>query len=211
MVAKVSVVLEEGRAKVFARALDWPGWCRWAKTPELAIDALLDYAPRYLDVAERAGLKFAVEPEIVVVERLPGNATTEFGAPSAISSADSETLRGKELERQIALLSASWDAFDAITATSTEALRKGPRGGGRDRTKVIEHVLEAERGYVPKLGVRTKKSGADDAVTIAANRALVCDALRSGVVDPKWPLRYWIDRTAWHVLDHAWEIEDKQT
>ena len=209
--AKVSIVLEEGRTRVFARALGWPGWCRSGKTADLAIDALFEYAPRYAIVAELANQRFSVEPAFDVVERLPGDATTEYGAPSARATADSAPLRGEELERQVRLLEASWAVFDEVAATSTETLRKGPRGGGRDRTKVVLHVLEAERGYVPKIGVRTKKSEADDSLTISANRAAVSDALRSGVADPKWPLRYWIDRSAWHVLDHAWEIEDKQT
>jgi hypothetical protein len=25
----------------------------------------------------------------------------------------------------------------------------------------------------------------------------------------RWPARYYVRRAAWHVLDHAWEIEDR--
>lgn len=206
----MDVVLEEGRTKVFARALDWPGWNRSAKTPDLAIDALLDYAPRYAEVAARAGLKVPKHPDITVVERLTGTATTDFGAPDARATIDAEPLTGKALERRIALLQAAWDTFDAVAAASSEELRKGPRGGGRNRSKVVAHVLEAERGYAPKIGVRTKAVAIDDVEAIAAKRAAIIEALRRGDHDPKWPLRYWIERTAWHVLDHAWEIEDKQ-
>ena len=84
------VYLELGPKKVFACALDWAGWCRIGKSEERAIEALTDYAPRYRAIAERAGLHF--DPgDIVVVERIPGNSTTDFGAPDAIPTADAVT------------------------------------------------------------------------------------------------------------------------
>ena len=44
--APVDVFVESGRKRVFASALDWPGWCRSGRTEELAIEALAAYLPR---------------------------------------------------------------------------------------------------------------------------------------------------------------------
>jgi hypothetical protein len=41
-------------------------------------------------------------------------------------------------------------------------------------------------------------------------RDAIADALRGGGDSgAAWAPRYLIRRTAWHVLDHAWELEDK--
>ena len=207
--ATVPLLLEEGRTKVFVRALPWPGWCRTAKTPELAIDQLLGHAPRYAQVAKRAGLTFPKTPLLEIVERVPGDSTTEFGAPSAHATADDEPLIGKELARWIALLEASWATIDEIAAASAEELVKGPRGGGRNRTKMLQHALDAERAYAPKIGARTKPADCSDSTAVAANRVAVIAALRADQ-SGKWPVRYWLHRSIWHVLDHAWEMQDKQ-
>ena len=34
-------------------------------------------------------------------------------------------------------------------------------------------------------------------------------AVRAGAPGATWPLGYAVRRFAWHVLDHAWEVEDK--
>ncbi|MFL5708216.1 MAG: hypothetical protein ACJ77Y_04375 [Chloroflexota bacterium] len=34
------MVVESGAKKSFARAIDWPGWARAGKTPDLALQAL---------------------------------------------------------------------------------------------------------------------------------------------------------------------------
>lgn len=36
-------------------------------------------------------------------------------------------------------------------------MRKGPRGGGRDLDKIVQHVVEAERSYLPRLAWKFKK------------------------------------------------------
>ena len=208
----VRVLIEQGKTRVFARALDWPGWCRSAKTEALAIDALHAYAMRYAVVARAAGATLPSEPRIEVVERVPGDASTDFGAPHVIAHVDHEELDDTERERWIAVLEACWATFDAVASASGEELRKGPRGGGRDRSKMIDHVLEAERAYASKLGVRLRAASHQDAPGTLANRVAVVAALRdrSASLAPTWPLRYWVHRSAWHVLDHAWEIADKQ-
>jgi len=203
----IRVYLEQGRTRTFASALEWPGWTRAGKGDEGALDALLEHAERYAAVATRAGVRFPASVVLDVVERVPGGATTDFGAPERAASADLEPLSAAALRRQVALLEASWEALAAAAAVASAELRKGPRGGGRDRDDVVRHVQDAERAYARKLGVRHPpyKEPAD----VAAMRADLVAALRSGAAEGPWSPAYAIRRTAWHVLDHAWEIEDK--
>ena len=207
------VIIETGKLKVFASALDWPGWSRGAKTEDAALRALADYAARYAKVAKLAGVEGVTPAGFEVVERVAGTATTDFGAPDAPAACESEPMSVADCERMIALLGACWAAFDNAAGRVSEELRKGPRGGGRDRTKLVEHTLEAERSYARQIGVRTPKGGVDDEAGRSAHREAVCDAIRAtnaaGGPATKWPVRYFVRRAAWHVMDHAWEMEDK--
>lgn len=170
------VYLELGPKKVFACALDWPGWCRIGRSEDLALETLADYAPRYRVIAERAGLDF--DPaDAVVVERVPGSATIDFGAPGAIPTADAEPLDAQAAQRQVALVRASWAILDEVAAASPEALRKGPRGGGRDRDKMVAHVVEAERSYARTIGVRHPPFAFDDPAARAAMRDDIAEVL----------------------------------
>jgi hypothetical protein len=196
------VSLEIGKTWVFASALDWPGWCRRGKGEEGAIDALLEYADRYAAIA---GPGF--EPGAVhVVGRTPGDATTDFGAPSSWGEWDAGALPSDEAERLGGLLTACWDRFDEIAAGAPGELRKGPRGGGRDRDPIVGHVREAERSYGRKLGVRVPPR-----TPWPEQREELLTALRAGAPGGAWPARYGFRRVAWHVTDHAWEIQDKST
>jgi hypothetical protein len=194
------VYLEVGAKKAFACAVDWPGWCRAGRTEEAALEALLAYAPRY---AEVAGPSFA-PGGLVVVGRLPGTATTEFGAPDARGPWDDEPLVGDEADRQAGLLEASWALLDRVVSGAPASLRKGPRGGGRDRDAVAAHVQESERSYGRSLGVRVPPR-----TPWPEQRAALAETVRAGVSGTSWPPRYGVRRIAWHVLDHAWEIEDR--
>lgn len=200
------VYLELGPKKVFACSADWPGWCRIGRSEESALDTFMDYVPRYALIAARAGVAF--EPgDPVVVERVPGSQMTDFGAPYAVPELDREPLSPQAAEQGVALLRAAWELFDEVAATAPAELRKGPRGGGRDRDKIVDHVTEAERAYARKLGVRHKpyKSVADrDAMRAELVRAFLRPPGETG-----WPVPYALRRTAWHVIDHLWEIEDK--
>ena len=204
------VYLEVASKRVFAGALDWPGWIRAGKDEELALAALAAAAERYAPVAGAAGfpLPTGAALSLKVVERVKGNATTEFGAPGVPAKADSEPLRGKDLERQLALLGAAWDTLDKVVANAPAELRKGPRGGGRDRDKIVDHVLGAESAYASALGVKIRAPAAEKAAVKEFREAIVA-GLRAGGV--KWPSRYALRRIAWHALDHAWEIEDRST
>jgi hypothetical protein len=196
-VTRVDVVVEATGKRAFASALGWPGWCRGGRTEEDAVEALLAYRDRFDVVAQEAGLSLPDDVELHVVERLPGTTTTTFGAPDARSSHEEGPVTGED----VALLEASWRLLDRVAATAPAALRKGPRGGGRDRDAVVAHVTEAQHSYARKVGVRL--TPAERADTARARRELV-QALQGGGGD-----RYWVRRAAWHVLDHVWEIEDK--
>ena len=111
-------------------------------------------------------------------------------------------------------MSATWAALDAVVATAPPTLRKGPRGGGRDRDAVAKHCLAAEVAYARKLGVRHKEPDLADTEALAAYRAdLLAVIARPAAAQPAddkgWVLRYAVRRIAWHTMDHVWEIEDK--
>jgi len=213
--AAIRVYLEVGTKRVFASALDWPGWTRAGKDEKLALEALAAYAARYMKVPKAARIDFPDgAPTFKVVERVTGNATTDFGAPGIPASTDTEPLAGKEAERICDLLAASWKVFDAVVAKAPAELRKGPRGGGRDRDKIADHIIDAESAYVGKLGLKLKTPRRDDANAVREWRKTVIDAIRASVgrpqaVEKRWPPRYVARRIAWHLLDHAWEIEDR--
>jgi hypothetical protein len=216
MATATRVFMEVGAKRTFACALDWPGWCRAGRTEELALEALAAYAPRYAVAAERAGIALpaGAAGALRVVERLPGSATTDFGAPGAIAGADAAPLRRSQAERHTALVVAAWAVLDQVAATAPAELRKGPRGGGRDRDKMIDHVLSAEAAYARKLGVRQRPPAVGDAAAIAALREAIAAVLRApsdgtAPVPKGWPPRYAARRIAWHALDHAWEMQDR--
>ena len=198
------VYLEVGAKKVFACALDWPGWCRAAGGEEDALDALATYAERYRPVADQAGVRFpkSVAGTFDVVERLKGDTTTDFGAPHVPAAADATPLTKAQAERLARLVEAAWAVFDQVAKGAPAELRKGPRGGGRDRDKMVAHVVDAEKAYFHKVGVK-------------AGRDAFLEALRAArkpepeLPTKTWPWRYAARRVAWHALDHAWEMEDR--
>jgi hypothetical protein len=210
------IYLEVGDKRVFASALDWPGWTRSGKDEHLAIEALLAYRPRYAVVPKTAHIAFPTTTQLKVVERVKGNATTDFGAPGIPASSDARPLWATEAERICELLAASWKVFDAVVAKAPAELRKGPRGGGRDRDKIADHIIDAESAYTPRLGLKLKTPERSDRPAVQATRKAILEAIRASaggpqVAEKRWPPRYVARRMAWHLLDHAWEIEDRST
>jgi len=209
------VYVESGSKRVFACAFDWPGWCRSGKDEVSALAALAAYAPRYAPVARAARIPFKAGGEAFRVrEHLRGGATTDFGAPEKVAKRDTKPMARQEADRLAALVGSAWAIFDKVFGSAPASLRKGPRGGGRDRDKIADHVLDAEAAYVRKLGLRLPRPDRQDRAAVAAFRSEITDALRtasngSPPVERGWPQRYAARRIAWHVLDHAWEIEDR--
>jgi hypothetical protein len=208
------VYLEVGQKRVFASAVDWPGWCRQGKGEQAAIEALAAVRKRYAEVAKAAGVPFAPNDVYDIVERLPGDATTDFGAPGAIAKSEWVTLSANDLNQMCDLVSGTWTVLDRVVAKAPPHLRKGPRGGGRDRDEMFDHVLDAEAAYASKLGLKLKKPAWSDGAAVRAFRGAILAQIRgvadgSAVVEVKWPPRYAARRIAWHATDHAWEIQDR--
>jgi hypothetical protein len=209
------VYLEVGASRTFAGALEWPGWSRAGRSEEQALAALLGYGERYARIAA-AEPSFEAPRDVAVfevVERLTGNASTEFGVPGMAPAADERALDESELERQVRLLDACWAAFDgAVQAATGKELRTGPRGGGRDLAKMAAHVRDAEAAYLHKLGAKAPVDPAE-AREVAREtlraRALGLPIARPTATRSPWSPRYFVRRAAWHLLDHAWELEDR--
>ncbi|NUT37846.1 MAG: hypothetical protein HOV79_32775 [Hamadaea sp.] len=207
------VYLEVGKKTVFACALDWPGWCRKGKTEQDALDALGAYADRYAVIARRARVAFK-PGDLTVVDRVTGGATTDFGAPEKAIDADARAVPAAEAKRQVKLLKAAWAELDAIAAATPEHLLKGPRGGGRDRDKMLDHVAGSEAGYARLIGVKRKLESYQDTAGREELRAAVAEVLGAAsdggpLRERGWGSRYAARRFAWHVLDHLWEMQDK--
>lgn len=220
----VTVYVEAVPGRTFAGALDWPGWCRGGRGEEAALQALCEYGPRYARAVRGTRLGFAAPAspsDFTIIERLEGDAGTGFGVPSIAPTQDDMPVDDRELGRLTTVLQASWSAFDrAAAAASSTTLRKGPRGGGRPLDAILLHVLQSEGGYLVRLGAKGRTGRADGGATdMAAVRRDVLEALaaapRRGPAPPgprggkRWTIRYFVRRSAWHALDHAWEIEDR--
>ena len=211
---RLAVALESAPKKTFATALEWPGWSRSAKTDELAIERLLEYAPRYAPVAEAAGITFPSPFEADVVERADGGSGTDFGVPSRTHHPDTRPVDAAEARRLASIVEAAWGNFDKVAAKAPAELRKGPRGGGRDRDKMVGHVNESDWYYARELGLKLRQPAVDDRAAIAAMRVEMLEILRrpsdgGPLAGRKWTQRYAARRIAWHALDHAWEMEDR--
>ncbi len=218
MTSSLRVVIETGpkSKRTVAVAQDWPGLERGAKTEDAAIERLRSYIPRYASVATNAGvaLNSTAETAAEVVERYPGTGSTDFwGISFAFSSFDRQVMSADDLERELALMRASWTFFDSTRARVSEELQRGPRGGGRDREVIVRHTFGAELDWAKGLGVQTPPETMLTEDGLRAHRSAYCDAIRNlhaqGRMAKSWPIRYLIRHTAFHTLDHAWEMEDK--
>ena len=218
---RVAVFLEVTPEQAVASALDWPGWCRAGRDEGAALEALASYAGRYAPVAAHAGFGFPATVAFEVVERVPGGPTTAFAAPECrrpfpqvTAGAERAKVTPAAARRLAGLVTAVWVVFDEVAAASPAELRKGPRGGGRDRDQLIGHVIGADTAYARKLGVKRKQPAAGDTPAIGELReaiAAVVGAPSDGspVVEGGWTTRYAARRIAWHVLEHAWEMQDR--
>jgi hypothetical protein len=210
----VRVFGEAGRRRVFASALEWPGWARSGKTEELALAALGDYLARYCEVVRRAALDVPAGG-LEVTERLGGVAKfADFGALSAAAHSEAKPITPDEGHRFAALLAAAWEELDEAVAAAPAVLPKGSRGGGRDRDQILDHVTETELMHAGKLGLTPPRPRPAGDAAVAWLRAAMGDALRAGIGGEPgpasgWAARYVVRRSGWHLLDHAWELQDK--
>ena len=212
-IAAIAVTIEATPKRAFARSTDWPGWARGGRTEEAALAALAATASRYAAVAAEVGAPF-VAATYEVVERTPGSATTDFGVPSVITAFDRRPVDAAEAARLVRFVEAAWAVFERVAAAAPPELRTGPRGGGRDRDKMVRHVDDADHAYAQVLGIKVPAPDRAIPSTVAAMRAAMLEALSrpsdgSPIAGRKWPPRYAASRIAWHALDHAWEIEDR--
>jgi hypothetical protein len=212
---KVDITIESGAKKSFATAVDWPGWSRSGKTEEAAVESLVAYAARYASIAHAAGETFDPHKvDVDVVEHLEGGGGTDFGVPDKVKEQDRRPTTAAQSKRLAALVEAAWKAFDMAARKAPEELRKGPRGGGRDTSKIVDHVLGSEQGYANVMGIKRKEFPTTDRNQVDELRAdmlAIIGASSDGDVlaGKRWTTRYAAHRIAWHALDHAWEIEDR--
>jgi hypothetical protein len=218
MTVRLRVILEIGKKRrVVAGAMEWPGLDRWGSSEDAAIDVLSSYISRYVAVAERAGMagKFARARDVEVVERVPGSSSTDFwGVAHVPSEIERVVLPTPDLERRLDLLQASWAYFDKVAARASPELRPGSRNGGRTGDEIIRHVYGTEPSqFSRKIEVRTPFEVVMTPHGLATHRAAYLDAIRAYNADGRpartWPIQFLIRRTAHHVMDHAWEMEDR--
>ena len=213
---RVAIEIGPKGKKAAALAPDWPGLERGAKTEEAAIERLHSYIPRYAPVAKLAGMQaaFADITSIEIVERYPGTGSTDFwGISFAFSDIDRQELSDDALVRELTLMRACWEFFDNARSRVSAEMQRGPRGGGRDRDHIVRHTFAAELDWAKKLGVLTPIEKILTDKGLSVHREAYCNAIRAlhsqGKMARTWPLRYLIRHTAYHALDHAWEMEDK--
>ncbi len=218
MARTVRVMVEQGAKKrVVACAFDWPGWDRSARLGGDALAVLESYRPRYAAVAESAGYgeEFAALGRLRVVEELEGTGMTDYyGVSGRTASAEVGPMTEAELDRKVALLEAAWRTLDETAARVSPELRLGPRGGGRSRDEIVGHVNRAEIGeFSPKVGVKAPIETWEDREALLAYRRDVVVGIRDvnarGEKARTWELQTLVRRLAWHMLDHAWELEDR--
>jgi hypothetical protein len=217
----VRTAIEHGpkEKRSVAFAIDWPGWSRGAKTAGLALETLESYRVRYRPVASLAGMvsEFDAASALEVVEDKVGTGSTDFwGISFSPCAAEQDPMSEAELERGITLLQACWAFFDGVAARVSPGMRKGPRGGGRDRDHIMRHTIRTEsEDFAKQLGLRIPEGAALTVDGLRHHRETYVVAMRAynaGEVTRRmrsWTLPFLIRHSAFHTLDHAWEMEDK--
>ncbi len=218
MTDQLRVILELGKKRrVVAGAMDWPGLDRWGTSEDDAVAKLLSYVRRYTGVPERAGKAkaFARARDVDVIEPVPGSSSTDFwGIAHVPSQIEGEVLSAADLERRLELLRGCWAYFDDAAGRASSELRPGPRSAGRSRDQIIRHVYISEpEQFSRKVEVRTPPQDVMTPDGLARHRQAYLEAIRAynaeGKAARSWPIQFLVRRTAHHVMDHAWEMEDR--
>jgi hypothetical protein len=217
----VRTVIEHGPKdkRSVAFSLDWPGWNRGAKSADLALETLESYRERYRPVAVLAGMakEFDAAGPLEIVEDRVGPGSVDFwGISFSPSSTEQGPLSAADLERGIKILRACWEFFDGVAARVSPEMRKGPRGGGRDRNRIVRHTIRTEsEDFAKQVGLRIEEEAALSPEGLRQHRESYVAAMRAyndGKVEKRmrsWTLPFLIRHSAFHTLDHAWEMEDK--
>jgi len=216
----VRTVLERGPKgkKAVAFAIDWPGWSRGARTHDLSLATLESYRQRYRPIALAAGMvdEFDAAGPLDVIEDRVGTGSTDFwGISFSASGTEQGPMGDAEIDRKINLLRACWAFFDDVAGRVSADMRKGPRGGGRDRDEIIRHTMRVEsEGFAKQLGLQIPEGGALTPDGLVAYREAYVAAMHAynrgdGKRMRSWTLPFLIRHSAFHVMDHAWEMEDK--
>ncbi len=217
----IRTVIERGPKgkRSVAFGIDWPGWSRGAKSAELAVETFESYRERYRPVAGLAGMarEFDTAGPLEIVEDKVGTGSTDFWGISFSPSATEQGPLGEaELERGITLLRACWAYFDGVALRVSPEMRKGPRGGGRERDQIIRHAIRTEsEQFAKQVGLRNPEGAALTEDGLRQHRKTYVEAMRAynaGEFDRRmrsWTLPFLIRHSAFHTLDHAWEMEDK--
>jgi hypothetical protein len=216
----VRTVLERGPKgkKAVAFAVDWPGWSRGARSTDLALATLESYRRRYRPIALAAGMADAFDaagPLDVIEDRVGTGSTDFWGISFSPSGTEQGPMADTEIDRKIRLLRACWAYFDGVAGRVSAEMRKGPRGGGRDRDRIIRHTIRTEsEDFAKRLGLRIAEGGALSPAGLAAHREAYLAAMHAynrgeGKRMQSWTLPFLIRHSAYHVMDHAWEMEDK--
>lgn len=222
MTNRIRVAVEAGKKgkKSAAFALDWPGWNRGGSSNEVAYANWAGYRHRYRPIAERAGLaaEFDAQPDSEIVVTYEGTGSTDFwGISFAASPFDIGPLPADVMERRLRLLWACWEFFDEVASRVSSDLKKGPRGGGRDRDAIINHTLGVERTtFAPSVGIEYPEGVILEPSVRRQYREDFADALRQynaagkqAGKNKKSEVSFLLRHTAYHTMDHAWEMEDK--
>jgi hypothetical protein len=161
--------------------------------------------------------EFDAAGPLEVVEDKIGTPSVDFwGISFSPAAAEPEPMDEAQLDRGIALLRACWEFFDAVAARVSAEMRKGPRGGGRSRDEIIRHVVRVEsEDFARKVGLQIPEGGALEPGALAPYREEYVTGMRAYNTDESikrmrsWNLPFLIRHSAFHTLDHAWEMEDK--
>jgi len=222
---RFAVALEIGsKRRVFAQALEWIGWCRAGKDEMAALNHLVTAGLRYARVAERAGLTFGTPPSLEafeIVERMPGTATTDFGAPGVLLTSDLEPLDEGDIERNISLLTACWATFDEVLHRIPTDLHDVKPERGRSPSAMRLHLLETDWMHLSAFGPTFRQP---DPAHVTEQETAVREQIltelravpRKEVLIPRhrygfaWTPRFVMRRSAWHALDHAWEVQERR-
>jgi hypothetical protein len=200
-----------------AVAADWPGLERGGRTEHEAVEKVAHYVSRYLPVARRArlGSELAAQTEPEIIGRYPGVGSTDFwGISFAPSPLDREPFDAATFDRSVRLLRAAWAEFDETASGVSAELRPGPRGGGRSRDLIVRHVLANEgKEFAKRVNARSETEDLLTPTGRAEHRDRFVEAMRDwyreGKPLGKWTIPYLLRHTAYHVLDHTWEMQDR--